>query len=579
MVGSPVVAISRAKQAGLAGRIGLRARWHWLIPALTIATLMAPMVLTSRTFGQDWPNHLWLVWNQDRNIEVFGHPSLFLQSSLGAFFPWYAFYGGTLYSLAGGLSLVLGEHPTASFLVFHAAGFASAYLGMTWLAAQAGLRGWRTQLPGFVLVTSAYYLTNTYGRGAWPEMMAMSAIPLLAAAAVSIARSPRLRIRDGAALVAAAVIFTGSHNITLIWGSTFIAALLLVLLAARAPWLRLTRRRALAILGLLVLAVGVNMWFLAPNIAYGTRTLIAHGGSEFNESRLGTVLSLLRNTPKDDIATLNLQLPVLFLAWALAAGLVARRFARRAEAPVLIGLVALLGIMLVLLLSHWPWPAMPEPWKRIQSPWRVHSYAALVAAGLVLGALAWQARMPAGRGRGAMTAALVAVAVVAGVQGVVQVWGQPSNIRRSEVFNAPEREPESWYAPLDYADVGTTPRIAVRGPDEPALRAPAGEGPPRNSYTVTHMLQNDTLVISNFATGPNLIKVRGAKIVGHTGDGWAVLRFPREVRPRTTVRVRVEARRSALVWAGRAVSIASVLALAGLAVAALLRRRWREAYG
>ena len=171
---------------------------------------------------------------------------------------------------------------------------------------------------------------------------------------------------------------------------------------------------------------------------------------------------------------------------------------------------------------------------------------------------------------------LFAVAAVAGVQSVVQIWGQPSSLpSRSDVFNAPEREPESWYAPLDYADVGTTPRIPVGG--QPTFVVPTGEGPPNSGYTVPYTVQGDRLVLSNLASGPNLIDVRGAKIVGHTEDGWAVLRLPPGVRPGTTARVTVEPRGSTLIRVGRTVSIASVLTLVGLLVAALLRRRRREA--
>ena len=76
-----------------------RSWWAWGIPLIALAALLGPLVLTSSTFGQDWPNHLWLVWQQSRNITALGHPSYFLQSHLGAFYPFYAFYGGTLYAV------------------------------------------------------------------------------------------------------------------------------------------------------------------------------------------------------------------------------------------------------------------------------------------------------------------------------------------------------------------------------------------------------------------------------------------------------------------------------------------------
>src|SRR4029077_3628741 len=95
-----------------------------MIPIVGIAALIAPMVLTGRTFGIDWSGHLWLVEMQARNITALGRPSLFIQSGIGAFYPWYAFYGGTLYSIAGGLSVLSGGHSTAAYIACYALAFA-----------------------------------------------------------------------------------------------------------------------------------------------------------------------------------------------------------------------------------------------------------------------------------------------------------------------------------------------------------------------------------------------------------------------------------------------------------------------
>ena len=49
--------------------------WAWGIPVVVLAILLGPLVLTSSTFGQDWPNNLWLVWQQSRNVTALGHPA------------------------------------------------------------------------------------------------------------------------------------------------------------------------------------------------------------------------------------------------------------------------------------------------------------------------------------------------------------------------------------------------------------------------------------------------------------------------------------------------------------------------
>src|SRR5438270_12869610 len=75
-----------------------------LLMVAVLALIMAPMLLTSRSFASDWPNHLWLVWQQSLNTSALGHPSLFFQSAFGAFYPWFAFNGGTLYATTGALA-------------------------------------------------------------------------------------------------------------------------------------------------------------------------------------------------------------------------------------------------------------------------------------------------------------------------------------------------------------------------------------------------------------------------------------------------------------------------------------------
>jgi hypothetical protein len=77
---------------------------------VVLLLLTAPALFTNNGFVDDWVNHLWLTWMQSREITATGHPSLFLNvEPLGAFYPNFAFYGGTLYGFGGYLMALTGE--------------------------------------------------------------------------------------------------------------------------------------------------------------------------------------------------------------------------------------------------------------------------------------------------------------------------------------------------------------------------------------------------------------------------------------------------------------------------------------
>ena len=146
-----------------------RLRWHWVIPAIVLIALAAPLA-SQRTFASDWGNHLWLVYAQGENIRHLGLPSYYLQSDLGAFYPYYAFYGGTLYAVLGFGSWLASAN--AAVIVAFVLSLAAAYLSWTWIAVQAGIRGWLIQVPGLLAVTAPYAVSNVYGRGGIPETIA-----------------------------------------------------------------------------------------------------------------------------------------------------------------------------------------------------------------------------------------------------------------------------------------------------------------------------------------------------------------------------------------------------------------------
>ena len=84
---------------------------------------MLPLAVTSRTFGDDWTLHLWLVRQQEMNIQANGRPGLFLSAQpLGAFYPIFAFVGSGLYTVGGYLAILLGDRPIVAYKLLYLGG-------------------------------------------------------------------------------------------------------------------------------------------------------------------------------------------------------------------------------------------------------------------------------------------------------------------------------------------------------------------------------------------------------------------------------------------------------------------------
>src|SRR6185312_13530080 len=107
------------------------------------------------------------------------------------FYPQYVFYGGTLWSAAAYVALI-GGSTWGSFLLFTLLALVMAFAGSSWLARQLGVSPVLAPLVGALVLTSPYYLGILYGRGAWSELIAVSAVPLVLASAVAVVKRPRL---------------------------------------------------------------------------------------------------------------------------------------------------------------------------------------------------------------------------------------------------------------------------------------------------------------------------------------------------------------------------------------------------
>jgi hypothetical protein len=549
-------------------------RLHWLIPVGVCALLIAPMAFRESTIGGEWSNHVWLVWVQARDIQDFGLPSYFAHTtSHGAFYPFFAFYGGTLYVVGGLLGLVAGA--VNSVVLLYLAAFATAYAGWTWLAMQAGLRGWIAQLPGCIALTSAYAITVAYGRGDFAETVATSMLPLVAASGLSIVRSERLRASTVAAFIVSLAVLTGTHTLTLVWGVSFLFAGSVIVAVSSAAQLRGRASRIIHLAGLSLLGVAINAWFLVPLALYSQRTMVGDRPSPLSQTSFtdaANLISPLRSTPQISLVTesgIQTALPILALVFALVLTAMIWRDLPRARRRLALGLAAILAVVVSLIVAHNLIGHLPRIWRYIQFPYRLLTYADLAVVGLLVVAMAGAYARPKLLRNAAAVLALVAAVGVA--QAMAQALAPPSG-PGSEGLRLPDREvaltslvdpPPAWIAGRDFGDI-SEPVVEPALPGR--LTAPIIDSH-RRDYEVGYPPGPAGTVETNVTAGPYLVQVDGAEVAGRTSDQNLVLRLPASGTSRT---VRLSPRESAPIVAAQAVSVAALLGsialVAGLAV-------------
>lgn len=546
---------------------------------LLIGALNWPMLFTRGVFNIDWLQHLWLLWKQSLNIRENGTPSFFLNHPGGVFYPEFAFYGGTLYALLGGLSLLLGDAPIETYVLAYLLGFVAAYGGWYWLGRLAGLGRWWAQVPGVIFITAAYYLTLIYARGDQPEFLAVSAMPLLIAAALSVLLADRLRLGPALALVLSGVVFCGSHSLTLIWGTTLLAVIAgLVLVCIPEARRMFTSRGVARVACLLVPALLLSAWYLLPAIAYESHTHISQHflwGPALRATMplvsVAVLFALSRASATTPAADFVLSLPVLAIAWSLVAMALCLRRGLGGAWTRLLLICAAMTVLVTIVMTHAGLIlALPGPYSFLQFAYRLESYVALCLAATVLVGLALL-RRDAGR---ASTWAwmIVPVLIVAVVGALQQVDAISTAGNRDSVVASSTGPPPREADLIDYIDVALPLMVDPRGSPPEVDFSTAGLHDDRASVTL-HLPPRE-LVYSNLAAGPEFLRVTGARIVGIYGNGDDVL----EIGPSaSSPQARGAARRSAgtehvsvsladglPIVAGRLVSLAALAFLVGL---------------
>jgi hypothetical protein len=370
-----------------------------VLTALAVCGLLVALVWLHFTTGarlkSDAVPNAAFIEQQAESLRQGVLPSHFQHNMAGIFYGVFAFYGGTLFAFAGAISLVVGSPMSAQAVVYVLA-LGAAYGGWFWMARMAGIGYWAAHAPALLYVTAPYVMTNVNSRQDLTETVATSMLPLLFASALSVMRADRLRAGPAAALAGSTIVLGGSHNLTLLWATTFLA-ITLPLLILSVPQARhmITRRGLLRVLAIVVPALAVNAWYLMPDLAYHSHTVIAQRIDEWRAS-------VQRPTPAVDAEHLfsigrssvypglafSTALPVLAIAWVLVAAVVVRKQWRQAWARTLLFLSVAVVAVLVAMAHPRLITVLPDPWVMIQYSYRLETFALFGICGAVIAALA-----------------------------------------------------------------------------------------------------------------------------------------------------------------------------------------------
>jgi hypothetical protein len=552
------------------------------IGTAVIAVLALRAALSREAFFGDWGNHLYLVDQQTRWLHSHLLPTYFLHSvESGVFYPHYLFYGGSLYAVTGWLGVLLGSSVNAYRLTFVMA-FAACYSGTLWTARQLGVRSLFAHAPAILAVSGAYYLTKGYDDGGWPEFVAISMIPLVAAAALSIIRSKRVPLASAVLLVTGTLLLTGSHNVTFLYGLLFLAVVTAVALAVyRRSITRLLLRRLSIVGALMSLSTALNGWFLVPLLRYADLTLFRHRDyQQFDQFDNATrsfdswrvVFHPLRTYPVLPIANAHsfyVQAPLFAMIWLTCLGLfILARGRRSTNVTMYAALAVVLAVLLTLIMWQGIWDVLPDLFKVIQGRYRLQTYVNYTVVGLVIVGLVVLAREA--RARTWLLALVVVTAMSFGLA-TWQVWSQKTYLPVGELTKSGDHQP-----PIEYA--GCPAPCQTAGTD---YRMPGDIGGPFDQLNVdVARASNGTArlrvptggpYVTNIVWSPVIELTGPARIVGATPDGWAVIeRSPRAGEEPAPVEVRAHATSAVIV--GRVISALAAATLVIWLVALLVLR-------
>jgi hypothetical protein len=547
-----------------------------------IGALAWPLLFTGDVFNESWANQLWFLWHQSLTIRADHAPSLFLNYSDGVFYPEYLFYGATIFTLFGTLSLVLGNAPTETYVLAYLIGFAAAYGGWYWLSRMAGLGRWQACAPGLVYITSGYFITSIYARGDWPELLGISAVPLMIAAGLCVLRSDRLRLWPAAALAASTVVFFGSHNITILWGSTILTLASVALLVCVPQTRRaITRSGVLRVVAVTVPALLVNAWFLLPAIVYQSHTAIGIR-TQYAKNLLKAEMPLVSAGHLLTVSRVSalpgggfiLSLPTLEIAWLVVGiGLGLARARTMIWTKILL-VIAAVSVLVGVLMTHVGLLlALPSIYAQLEFSYRLETYVLLGVSGAILAGLA--ASRGQGRAMRVWSWALVPILVVSVAGAIQQTSSYKSGGARATVFDSYLKPPQGRTGWADFLDLPTTwaPYPVAHGARQ--IEFPASSIHNDRISEQVHVPAGEVVQTNIAGAYPGLVHVTGARILGVDLVGDDVLRInsdavssptPSHTRrgpPTPTETISVSAAQPLSIVLGRLLTLIAILVLVG----------------
>ncbi|MHB8241814.1 MAG: hypothetical protein ACYDHN_07460 [Solirubrobacteraceae bacterium] len=486
--------------------------------AAVLGALIWPLLFTYSGFAGDWEHDLWLVWHQSTSIKSNGLPSFFLNSSYSLLNPIFAFYAGTLYSIAGALALLVG--PVQAYILIYLLDFAAVLGGWYWLGRMAGLGRWVALVPGVIFITSTYFIAIVYVQGDWPEFTGISMIPLMVASGLSVLRADRLRYPPMLALAVSSLLFFGSHNLTILLALTTLGltglAVVVLVPAARAC---LSRRALARVCAIVVPAALVSAWYLLPAVVYSSRTRV---GGEYHNAQI-TIRTTAWLVSSRHLLTLSrtsgiglpapyylaMALPVLAIVWVLVAVVILPRGSWGKTWTRILLICCGVAVLVTAVMTHVGLLlALPRPYTMMQFSYRLDVYVVLMLCAAVLAALVLLGRSPARRALVWRWFA-IPVCAVSLIGAVQQIGGYPDpgqdRYTALETFGEVETGNNR-----DYQD-GSARQIAGR--TLPKLYFPL-EALQGDSVSGSTTLPAGTLVSTNIAAGSYLLHVSGARPVG-----------------------------------------------------------------
>jgi hypothetical protein len=280
-------------------------------------------------------------------------------------------------------------------------------------------------------------------------------------------------------------------------------------------------------------------------------------------------------------------LPLATIAWVFAGAAVLRHAGARGPWMRALALLMLLGTLIVVAMTH---PALvlalPRPYTILQFTYRLESYAVLGLSGAVLAALALAERTSSLAVK-IWAWALLGVAAISALGAIQQLSAVPDSGNRRTILSSYLRaQPPGFSAPLPLEDYNNIelPALTEDVPQAPHIFFPPTAVHDDRLVEVVHRTPGE-VVISNLDSGPELVSVTGARIVGRTTVGNDILQIePPQGRAATRDASGVPAETIALnpaesapVVLGRWISAAAAallaLQFAVLAVARLRRAR------